>query len=225
MYEYVIETIDLTKIYKLNQIKVLAVEKANLKIVDGDFISLVGPSGSGKSTLLRLISGLDKSTSGQIFFKGKDITTSSEAELTKFRKQEIGFVFQLYNLIPVLTALENVELPMIAVGLHREERQKKAIELLEIVGMDKRLHHKPSELSGGEQQRVAIARALSNNPSVVIADEPTGNVDSNTGLRIFNLLYELNEEQNKTIILSTHDQKIAQKSKRLIRIKDGKIET
>lgn len=219
-----IETYDLTKIYRLNQDRILALDKANLRIEKGEFISLMGPSGSGKSTLLKLISGLDNSTSGKVIFDGKDITNLHEAELTDLRRNEIGFVFQLYNLIPVLTALENVELPTIAIGLPREERERKASELLDRVGMGKRLNHKPSELSGGEQQRVAIARALINNPSIFIADEPTGNVDTKTGLKLIELLYELNAERNTTVILSTHDQQIAKKANRIIRIRDGRIE-
>ena len=195
-----------------------------MRIEKGEFISLVGPSGSGKSTLLKLISGLDNSTSGKVIFDGKDITNLREAELTNLRRNEIGFVFQLYNLIPVLTAFENVELPTIAIGLPREERERKAFELLDRVGMGKRLNHKPSELSGGEQQRVAIARALINNPSVFIADEPTGNVDTKTGLKLIELLFELNAERNTTVILSTHDQQIAKKANRTIRIRDGRIE-
>jgi len=221
--KWLIETVNLKKVYRLNDVKIVALEDANFKVRKGEFVSIMGPSGAGKTTLLNLISGLDKPTYGKIFFNGKNIVELSESELTEFRCRNIGFVFQLYNLIPILTALENVELPTIAAGIPRDEGRRRALELLRRVGLESRLHNRPTELSGGEQQRVAIARALVNNPSVIIADEPTGNVDTETGMSLIRLFQELNEEKNVTIIISTHDKLVAEKTQRIIRIRDGKI--
>jgi putative ABC transport system ATP-binding protein len=184
----------------------------------------MGPSGSGKTTFLYLISGLEKPTKGAIFFNNQDITKLNERELADFRLRNIGFVFQNYNLIPVLTALENVELPAIAAGiLNEEEIRRKAIKIMETVGLRERLYNRPAELSGGEQQRVAIARALINDPFVIIADEPTSNVDLETGIKLIKLLLELNRKKGVTIIISTHDPVIAEQADRIVKIRNGQI--
>jgi len=223
MYDYVIETFNLTKAYQIRGMKIIAVDNVNLKFARGEFTAIMGPSGSGKTTLLNLITGLERPTSGRILFEGKDITYASEEELTKLRCEKIGFVFQLYNLIPVLTALENVELPTIAAGLPKDQARQKAIALLERVGLKERFYNRPVELSGGEQQRAAIARALINDPSIVVADEPTGNVDTDTGLKLIELLSELKRERGVTIILTTHDRMVAEHADRIITLRDGKI--
>ncbi|MEM2089478.1 MAG: ABC transporter ATP-binding protein [Candidatus Pacearchaeota archaeon] len=210
------------KTYELGKVKVPAVREVSLEIEEGDFIAIMGPSGSGKSTLMNLIGALDVPTAGKIFFKDKNIASISESALAKLRGKRIGFVFQQFNLIPTLTAKENVMLPMIFQGIPAEEREKKAENLLEKVGLSKRANHKPKELSGGEQQRVAIARALANDPEIILADEPTGNLDSKTGKEILEILKKLNEE-GKTIIIVTHDSNIAKSAKKIIYIKDGKV--
>jgi len=223
MSNHLIETVDLTKIYRIRDIEITAVSKVNVRIAQNEFVALMGPSGAGKTTLLNLISGLEKPTKGSVFFEGKDLTKMSEADLTDFRCRKIGFVFQLYNLIPVLTALENVELPTVAAGLPLEEGRHKAMALLERVGLKDRLHNRPAELSGGEQQRVAIARSLVNDPPVLMADEPTGNVDTETGLKIIKLLAELNKERGVTVLVSTHDNVVAEHANRILKVRDGEI--
>lgn len=223
MSESIIETINLTKTYYVRGMRIVAVNGVDLGFRRGEFTALMGPSGSGKTTLLNLITGLERPTDGNIIFEGEDITQASEKYLTELRRKKIGFVFQMYNLIPVLTALENVELPTIAAGLPKEEARQRALDLLERVGLKDRLYNRPVELSGGEQQRVAIARALINNPSIFVADEPTGNVDTDTGLRLIELLSELNRERAVTIILTTHDRVIADYADRIINIRDGRI--
>ena len=223
MSEYLIETDKLKKTYRVGEAEIVAVNMIDLKIAKGEFVALMGPSGSGKTTFLNLVSGLEKPTSGKVYFEGNDLTELNEAELTLLRRQKIGFVFQLYNLIPVLTALENVELPTVAAGLPREEGRRKSLKMLERVDLKGRLNHKPSELSGGEQQRVAIARALVNDPTSIIADEPTGSVDTKTGLGLVGLLTELNKERGVTIILATHNQLMAEHADRVIEMRDGKI--
>ncbi|MEM2018091.1 MAG: ABC transporter ATP-binding protein [Candidatus Pacearchaeota archaeon] len=210
------------KTYELGKVKVPAVREVSLEIEEGDFIAIMGPSGSGKSTLMNLIGALDVPTAGKIFFKDKNIASISESALAKLRGKKIGFIFQQFNLIPTLTAKENVMLPMIFQGIPAEEREKKAENLLEKVGLSKRANHKPKELSGGEQQRVAIARALANDPEIILADEPTGNLDSKTGKEILEILKKLNKE-GKTIIIVTHDSNIAKSAKKIIYIKDGKV--
>ncbi len=209
------------KEYKIGVSIVTALRGITLDIRKGEFVCFMGPSGSGKSTLLHIIGALDKPTKGKIFFKDFDLTKMGERELSKFRRRHIGFVFQFFYLVPTLTAVENVMLPLLPVkprGL--EERAKK---LLIEVGLGNRLYHKPSELSGGEQQRVAIARALINDPDVIIADEPTGNLDSTTGLKVVSLLKELSRKKGKTLILATHDAYIARLSDRIIFLRDGEI--
>ncbi len=219
---YVIECEKVSKVYDLGKVKVNALKNVSLKIKNKEFLSIMGPSGSGKSTLLHLIGCLDKPTSGTIKIDGKDVSKLNENELASIRRNKIGFVFQFFYLVPRLTALENVELPMIFANVNKKERKKRALELLKEVGLEKRANHKPNELSGGERQRVAIARALVNNPKIILADEPTGNLDSKTGKEIMELLRRLNKE-GKTIVVVTHDKNIAKYGNRTIYIKDGKI--
>ena len=218
-----IEFKDVWKIYKMGKVDVPALRGISFKINKGELVGIVGPSGSGKSTCMHLIGSLDIPTKGKVLIKGKDITKFSESELATLRGKEIGFVFQTFNLIPSLTALENVELPMVFQNIKENERRKRAIELLKKVGLSHRINHLPAEMSGGERQRVAIARALANNPDIILADEPTGNLDSKTGKEIMDLLINLNKEHRKTVIIVTHDLNIAKGLKRLIHLKDGKI--
>ena len=222
--KYAVETIELSKYYTLGTISIKALDHVNLQIYRSEYLSIMGPSGSGKTTLFNLIGGLDKPTNGKVFIDNIDISKLDAYELAWLRCRKIGYIFQTYNLIPVLTALENVSLPMIFAGTPRKERITKAKQLLTKVGLGDRLNHKPAELSGGQQQRVSIARALVNNPSIILADEPTGNLDLNTGLEIITLLKTLNEEQGVTIFCATHDYKIIDVSNRIIWIRDGKIE-
>jgi len=211
---------NLSKVYRMGKIEVPALRDVNLEIEEGEFISIVGSSGSGKSTLLNMLGCLDKPTSGAVFIDGVNTASLSENELAEIRREKIGFIFQQFNLIHSLNALENVSLPMFFAGVGRDERMKRAAELLAKVGLRERMHHKPSELSGGQQQRVAIARALSNNPEIVIGDEPTGNVDSETGNAIMGILDGLNRE-GRTVIVVTHDTEIAAHAPRVKRMKDG----
>lgn len=222
-YEVRIEK--LYKTYKIGKVEVKALNDINLNAISGEFIAIMGPSGSGKTTLLNIIGGLDKPSEGKAYLKEVDLASLNETKLAEFRCLEVGFIFQTYNLIPILTALENVQLPTVAAGLPSKEGKKRAINLLERVGLKDRSHHKPTELSGGEQQRVAIARALVNRPSILLADEITGNVDSATGLEIVKLISELNREHHMTVIAATHDSAVAQQAKRVIKLRDGKIET
>lgn len=217
----IVEAIDLKKTYILGKIPVDALRGINLKVENGEFLSILGPSGSGKSTLLNLIGALDKPTSGKLFIDGADLSKLNDNQLTDIR-HKIGFVFQFFNLIPRLTALENVELSMAIAGISREERKKRAQELLENVGLKDRINHKPAELSGGQQQRVAVARALANNPRFLLMDEPTGNVDSKTAREIITLIKTLNED-GVTIIMVTHDQNLSRIAKRTIHVMDGQI--
>ena len=201
-----------------------ALDGINVKIKRGEYISIMGPSGSGKTTFFNMIGGIDRPTRGRVYIDGVDIAKLDAYELAWLRCRKIGYIFQTFNLIPVLTALENVTLPMIFAGVGREERLRRATEILETVGLGERLHHKPSELSGGQQQRVAIARALANNPVIVLADEPTGNLDLHTGLEIISLLRELNKEKGVTVISATHDLKMIDVSDRIIYLRDGRID-
>jgi len=221
--DYVVETKDLTMAYKIKDHEVIALNNVNLKIERGDFIAIMGPSGSGKTTLINLIGGLDRPTNGTIILDGNDLNDMNETALTQLRCRKIGFVFQSYNLIPILTALENVELPTVAAKLSSDEGRSRALAILEQVGLSDRLNHRPLELSGGEQQRVAVARALVNSPSIVLADEPTGNLDSETGIQLINLIRKLNRESGVTFIICTHDQMVAQHANRIVRIKDGNL--
>ena len=226
MTEPVISLKNVSKTYYLTKNnKVKAVSNINLTINKGEFISLMGPSGSGKSTLLNLIGLLDipDIDNGSIFVDGHNIADLKSAQLANLRKKTIGFVFQTFNLLPRLSAWENVLLPMRYNKIDRKTRKKRATELLHLVGLHKRLKHKPAELSGGERQRVAIARALCNEPKIILADEPTGNLDSKTGEEIINVLKKLNREQGVTVIIVTHDQEIADKTDKIIQLKDGQI--
>jgi putative ABC transport system ATP-binding protein len=217
---------NLKKTFKSGDMSVSAVDGINMKVVDGEFASIVGRSGSGKSTLLSLLGALDKPTSGSIEVDDQDITQLHDHDLTKYRCERIGFVFQSYNLVPNLTALENVMLPMEFAGTNKKERAERAKSLLDQVGLngDKQLR-KPTRLSGGEQQRVAIARALANKPKLILADEPTGNLDSQTGTMIFDLLHNLARSEKTTIVVVTHDDEIAGKTYKTFRLSDGKLVT
>jgi len=218
----IVEAINLKKTYMLGKVPVNALRGVNLKIESGDFLAILGPSGSGKSTLLNLIGALDKPTAGKMLIEGVDVSTLSDNQLADLRRR-IGFVFQFFNLISRFTARENVELPMSIADMSRAERRKRAEDLLETVGLKERMNHKPAELSGGEQQRVAIARALANNPRFLLMDEPTGNIDSKTANEIVGLIKRLNEEKGVTIIMVTHDQRLAAQAKRAVEMFDGVI--
>lgn len=218
----IIELKGVTKIYKMDKVLVPALRGINLKIRKGEFVSIMGPSGSGKTTLMNLIGCLDRPTEGEIYILNKNVAKLGDDELAKLRREKIGFVFQQFNLIPRLTALENVELPMWFAGLSKKKRRERAIELLKLVGLEKRINHKPAELSGGERQRVSIARALANNPEIILADEPTGNLDTKTGKEIMEILKDLNK-QGKTIVLVTHDETFAKEAERIIKIRDGRL--
>ena len=211
------------KIYQLGKIKLTVLREISLEIIPGIFVTIMGPSGSGKSTLLHIIGCLDTPTRGKVFWKGQDISGFSEDELAQIRGQKIGFVFQQFNLLPNLNALENVMLPMVFQGIPEEKRKERAKDLLSSMGLAERIFHRPSELSGGEQQRVAIARALANEPELIVADEPTGNIDSKTGKQVMEILTNLHKNEKKTIIVVTHDPHIASYSKKIINIKDGQI--
>ena len=223
MNKDVIVTQNISKTYGKPPLQVFALRETNLQIEQGDYIAIIGPSGSGKSTLMNLLGCLDKPSSGKIFIDGKDVSMLNETELARIRREKIGFIFQKYNLIPTLNALENVELSMGFAGVESQARTTKAKKLLEMVELSKRMTHKPSEMSGGEQQRVAIARALANNPSIILADEPTGNVDTKSGENIMNILEEVNR-RGETIIVVTHNMAIAQRAKRVLRIQDGLVQ-
>jgi len=216
---------NVTKEFSRASIKVRALTEIDLAIEAGDFVALVGPSGSGKSTLLQLLGALETPSTGRIFFKGQDLSLLGDRALTALRAHEIGFVFQSFNLIPTLTALDNVLAAMVPSGIDRALRRERALELLTRVGLEDRTAHLPSRLSGGEQQRVAIARALANRPSVVIADEPTGNLDSAMSEDIMTILEEIRDTSGITIILATHDPKIAERTERRITLRDGRIDS
>jgi len=223
MPEPIIKLENVWKIYQLGKVEVPALKGVSLDINPGSFVSIMGTSGSGKSTLLNLIGALDVPTKGKIFLKGKDISKLSEDELAQLRGRTIGFIFQEFNLLPNLTTVENVTLPMIFQGVSEVEREKKAKEILTMVGLENRIYHQPAELSGGERQRVAIARAFANDPELVIADEPTGNLDSSTGNKIMEILTDFHKKEGKTIVVVTHDPQIANYSREVINIKDGEI--
>ncbi|MFX0067850.1 MAG: ABC transporter ATP-binding protein [Promethearchaeota archaeon] len=219
----ILETRDLTKYYGKKEITVPALINASMKLHAGEPTSIMGPSGSGKTTLLNLIGLLDKPTSGEIFIDGRDVTKLNEKEIVKLRRYSMGFVFQFYNLISVLTALENVELPMLIAGVSKDERKRRAEDLLETIGLKERANHLPDELSGGEQQRVAVARALANNPSIILADEPTGDLDSKSGKTVVQLMANLCRDRNIGMIMVTHDEAMSRLTDRIIFLQDGKI--
>ncbi len=214
---------DVWKIYKMGDVEVTALSGLDLTVRRGEFLSIMGPSGSGKSTAMNMIGCLDVPSKGSIKLECKDISTMSESDLAQIRGRKIGFIFQQFNLISTLTAIENVMLPMIFQGVPREERSDKAKKLLEMVDLGDRMYHKPNELSGGQQQRVAIARSLANDPEVILADEPTGNLDSKTGSTVMDFLRKLHEDEGKTIIMVTHDEDVAKNADRIEYLRDGKI--
>lgn len=222
--EKILELKDVWKVYDLGKVQLEVLKGVSLDIEEEDFVVVLGPSGSGKSTLLNLMSCLDTPTKGKVYLEGKDVSALSEDELARIRGRIIGFVFQQFNLLPHLTALENVSLPTVFQGVSQEERIRRAKKYLDAVGLSNRMDHRPSELSGGEKQRVAIARSLVNNPDVIVADEPTGNVDSKTGAHIMEILKELNEKEGRTIVVVTHDSELQEFGKRTVKIKDGEIE-
>lgn len=216
---------DLSKVYNMNgneDNRVYALNHVNLHIKEHEFVSIIGPSGSGKSTLMNMLGCLDVPTEGSYKLDGKEVSKMKDDELAEVRNRTIGFVFQGFNLLPKLDAVENVELPLIYQGVSAKERRKRAVKALESVGLGKRIHHKPSELSGGQQQRVAIARALITNPPLILADEPTGNLDSKSGREVMEIFKSLNKNGN-TIVLITHDNGVANQAQRVIRIQDGKL--
>lgn len=223
MSNVALKTEKMEKIYKLGEHKIRALSNINLEIAKGDFVSIMGPSGSGKTTLLNVLGCLDKPTNGKVLIDGLDITNVPEKNLHKTRKHKIGFVFQTFNLMSWLNAVENVELPMEGTGKTKNEMRERAIELLDMVGLAERKEHRPQKLSAGEQQRVAIARALANNPAIVLADEVTGNLDGKTKLEIIKLLGKLNSEQGTTIVIVTHDGQVASMASRILFLSDGKL--
>ncbi len=223
-HEFIVRTRDLRKIYVMGEVEVPALRDVDLDVRRGEYLSIMGPSGSGKSTLFNMIGGLDKPTGGRCFIEEVDMAQLDAFELAWLRCRKIGYIFQTFNLIPVMSALENVTLPMIFAGMGTDEMMERGRELLTHVGLGDRLNHKPFELSGGQQQRVAVARALANAPAIILADEPTGNLDLQTGKEIIDLLKELNQESGVTVISATHDLKIIDVSDRIVHIRDGQVE-
>ncbi len=222
MHRTVLEVRDVSKIYKMDGVEVRALAGVSVSVERGEMVALVGPSGSGKSTLMHIAGCLDQPTSGSVLLEGEATNSLSSAELAEIRNARIGFIFQSFNLLARTTALDNVELPLVYAGVSGRERARRAKEALERVGLGDRLHHHPSQLSGGQQQRVAIARALINNPSIILADEPTGNLDTRSGIEIMSILQGLNE-QEITVVVVTHERDIAEHCERIIEIRDGKI--
>ena len=225
MAKTIIDAHNVSKTYNPDRVPVIAVQKVHLHIEEGEFVALVGPSGSGKSTLLNMIGGLDEPTSGTVIIDGVEITKLSENKLIDFRLHNIGFVFQAFNLIPVLTAKENVGFVLQLQKVEKEKREKRVMELLQEVGLQDKVNTKPGELSGGQQQRVAVARALASKPKIVLADEPTANLDSKAAANLLDIMAKLNEEENITFLFSTHDQRVIKKARRVITLVDGKIDS
>lgn len=220
--KYIVSANHVSKIYPLDGIEVKALDDVNISVSKGEFVAIIGPSGSGKSTLMHLIGALDTPTKGSVIIDGENIANLDETQLAKVRNQKIGFVFQQFNLLNKTSAIQNVEIPLIYAGVDEEKRQEMAKKMLQKVGLGERMQNHPNQLSGGQQQRVAIARALINNPAIILADEPTGNLDTKTGKNIMQFFHQLNKE-GKTIILVTHDPEIAKQTNRQIKIRDGKI--
>ncbi|MDJ0990136.1 MAG: ABC transporter ATP-binding protein [Desulfobacterales bacterium] len=220
----IVRVTNVTKTFQLGKIAVHALKGVDLEIPTGQYVSIMGPSGSGKSTLFNMIGGLDKPTSGKVYIDEVDVSQLDAYELAWLRCRKIGYIFQTFNIIQVMTALENVTLPMTFAGMHNDEAIEKAMDLLDLVGLGDRFQHKPFELSGGQQQRVAIARALANDPAIILADEPTGNLDLNTGEEIISLLQNLSHERNVTVISATHDIKMLNVSDLVVWIRDGRID-
>jgi len=220
----IIRVENVSKIYnKGKENEVVALNSVDLKIERGELVAVMGPSGSGKTTLLNVISGIDEATSGRIFIDGQDLAKMKDRKKTKYRATKMGFIFQTFNLIPVLSALENVQMPLLISGEHPSSAKEKALEMLDIVGLKDRADHKPNELSGGQRQRVTIARALVHKPAVIWADEPTGNLDRKTAFDVFDLIKKLNKKYNQTTVVVTHDEEIAAKTDRIIKMESGKI--
>ncbi len=219
-----IHTEDLRRDFPMGSQVVHALDGVSLTVEEGEFLSVMGPSGSGKSTLLHLLGGLDRPTGGHLWVRGRDLLELDEDGLAAYRRREIGFVFQFFHLIPTMTALENVEFPMLFARTSPARRRERACHLLELVGLEDRMGHRPTELSGGEQQRVAIARALANDPAIILADEPTGNLDSHTGAEVMEVLARLNQEQGRTIIVVSHDPAVAAFARRRIYLLDGRVQ-
>jgi putative ABC transport system ATP-binding protein len=219
----VIEAVDVSRVYQLDGVSVPALKGVSLSIDDGDYVAIIGPSGSGKSTLMHLLGALDRPTSGRLLINGKDIAALSAPEMAHLRNETIGFVFQAFHLLPRTSALDNVALPLVYRGLGARERRRRALSTLERVGLGHRVNHRPNQLSGGEQQRVAIARALVTEPKVLLADEPTGNLDTSTGATVLELLETLNSESGVALVMVTHDNDIAARARRRIAMRDGVI--
>ena len=224
MAETVVKTEDVIKEYRMGTNVLRALDGINIEIARGEYISLMGPSGSGKSTLFNMIGALDRPTGGRVYIDGQDMSQLSQSQIAWFRCHRVGYIFQSYNLLHVMTALENVTLPMIFAGLSAKERNEKGSELLKLVGLGDRIHHRPDELSGGQRQRVAIARAFANDPTIILADEPTANLDTITGREIIDLIKELNRGKGVTVISATHDLKMLDVSDRIVDIRDGLVE-
>jgi putative ABC transport system ATP-binding protein len=218
-----IETVNLQKDYGAGQLSVHALHNVNLKVNSGEFMAVLGSSGSGKTTLLNILGTLDKPTGGKVYIDGKDLSSINEKGIVELRRRKIGFIFQFYNLMPVLTAFENIELPMIISGVPKKQAQSRAKELLTAVGLADRANHRPDELSGGQQQRVAVARALANKPALILADEPTVDLDSATGEQVMALLLKLSKEQDTTVLAATHDISILKLADRALCMKDGQV--
>ena len=224
MEQTIVRTREVTKVYKMGKVEVHALRGVTLEIRAGEYVSIMGPSGSGKTTLFNMVGGLDKPTDGKVYIEEVDVAQLDAYELAWLRCRKIGYIFQTFNIIPVMTALENVTLPMVFAGMTTDEARDKGVELLDRVGLGDRLSHKPFELSGGQQQRVAVARAMANDPTLILADEPTGNLDTTTGSHIMEIFKKLNKS-GVTVIVITHEKGIAEACNRVIHLKDGRIES